>query len=190
MRGLGPRTREILSQVTAPSQGPDARKLLEDLTMSDDPLSTLDQQIAHWEEREARAKEELRVTSEILPGLRQARERLKLATGLGQDSKGVVEAPVAEEAPAEVPPEPPLAPLKRSEDVQGAIEAIVGDLPSRFEQSDVLRSLEDIGLTVNRSTLRSNLQLLAQAGQRFRVKTEGRGRRATIFEKVTAEEEA
>ena len=162
--------------------------------MSDNPQDVLRSQVEYWEGKAREAREQLRIAETVLPGLRESLERIRqVALRSGSAAQPTLASisplPEARESPpeneeSEAAPHPDLRELRTSEDVVRAIRSSLSDLSDIFTQNDVIVALERRGLFANRSTLRGNLQRLADVGEALRVAEPGRGRRATIFKKL------
>lgn len=149
-----------------------------------DAEAVLREQISGWEERAQEARDVLRVADEVLPRLKESLAALK-----GSEVSEIVSpgpgAPAAEEeAEGYSSSAEERISVKKGEDVQAAVAEILPTLPRRFDQSHIDSALEATGKAVNRSTLRSNLLLMAKTQQGFEVAVPGRGRKATIFERI------
>lgn len=149
--------------------------------MNDSKTVLLDQ-IALWKSRQQEARETLRIADAVLPGLEESLAQIERQEG-AVASAFVISAPFPlEESPSVTGLH--QNELRNSESVQRAIKSILSALPSEFTQNDVEDALQKAGFGVNRSTLRANLLLLARIGEGLEVLEEGRGRRATIFQKL------
>lgn len=142
---------------------------------------TLAKQLKEWEAKVEDARETLRIAKTILPSLREALPR----SGEGSLSPATTEGNGDDlQADSEPQGEEDLHRLRKSDEVQAAVTAALDSVPSQFEQGDIDDALEEMWFEVNRSTLRQNLLMMAKAEEGFRVRTPGKGRKATIFEKI------
>ncbi len=155
-----------MSEAQIPLPGDQIRSLIEDLKA-----------------QRAEAEERIAEIDATLPGLQ------KIAEGAARREMSEA-APASDPrtsgdmAPAAVQPPAGRVQIKRARDVQQQVAKIAAGLPERCELSEIETALAADGFKVNQSTLRKNLTDMVRMGKVFKIAVEGKGRRATIFEKI------
>ena len=95
-----------------------------------------------------------------------------------------VAAPAIDPEPLDHSGEPVLRELRSAEDVQREAANCSPELQPRFVLVELEAVLGARGFRVNQSTLRKNLTDMVRMGNTYRIGVEGKGRRATVFEKL------